>query len=1145
MKKVVGWILLIFALMMPLNTALADVDMENWTLTGIPYVDAHLQYTYMPTFEQMAADSIAEDLLDTIHPIIGVMMDGYNLLDLNFDDAYTALMVDLILNEETLNQTYSLTYEAYLEDSDKILSCIEQAAEQTLTSTDTLDLVLVRIDEMKKLKETKGLTGAESIYLESLLDLLGKAEKETFIKYICDDLQKLGKWTSTLNIALEATRQLTDILNLSRAYSAYQNMSSTYQAVIQENMTAARLVGEKELADTLERFSENIGKDFSVSHFNKALRDSADNIMNAVLSVFLDDLIGICAGAAQATGWTIPFITVSTARGNFAAGVGTVIGGVYLGVELGTLACDTLFNAQDITAGYKLLKAAAVFEQVNGQTLRNTADALRENPTEENAQKLHGAFRLQKSALLYAYDVFESWMRAFDEQVISLVNRDYAAAIEDIHSVKDMIQGCDCCKYIEIARAMQEFDENRTTPNSATNTPKPKASDEISLEHTAQVASPDLYSEIREIPRNNMDAVLMLDTSGSMAQVSAHTGKAILSYAQEAATVFVDQAFANNENYRVGLATFNGSAEVQQTMVNKENIQILRNSIMHMSAGGQTNIVAAFEQASQILEAEGRADARQIIVLFTDGIHNCSGDPVSSGEHAMIGRNGEARNIYTVGLVGALSEEEKKQVRSILDRPYAVRYIEIDEQEQIEGAFYLLGLAASNGDPSRRIHTLRVRGAKSVQVRSDETGEVLTSAQTAEASFGSVYMTENDYEAIYTLDEGQYSLQVCGGDVKTIGIVMETMDGRAVTITQGANLRFNGNRGTRLSADLSFENGSFELHDHSFDPHTFKGLDPFTGEPCEPLYEYKVSAGIANLPNGGLVSQRVGGYSASVPNEANKPDRVNEQSLEVFNPFFESEGFIVESRTSYNTNYNHYTYYLGGNDSKLYRVPEAGGKKEKVVDKKIVAYWVDETGIYYSDGKKIKRLIHGERKATDLVNHGVADGGGLSRMIRFGDYLYYIDKSERCIWAVPYIGGEPQKLTEEAARCLTLAQLGNDVVLIYNTYDKGKISEYLRVIYLDGESVHALEALETINTHYFNFANGFLYYCKKDENCALYRINLNDPIQDEKIANIHASRIFLFDDYVVTTDNSQHFCVMRPDGSEFRTIYAPYLQDVW
>jgi len=652
----------------------------------------------------------------------------------------------------------------------------------------------------------------------------------------------------------------------------------------------------------------------------------------------------------------------------------------------------------------------------------------------------------------------------------------------------------------------------------------------------------DIYHEVREVPQNNMDAILVIDTSGSMGDVSLRSGKRILSFATDAAQVFIDQAFAYNANYRVGLAAFNSGARQLHSLVFKDETEGLRGALLGTQADGRTNIAAGFDTASEMLQREGRTDARQIIVLFSDGMHNESGDPIRSGEAAMRDSQGIARDIYTVGLVGALTEEERRQIRLNLDQPYAVRYIEIDDEQQIEGAFYLLGLAASGGDPEQRINTVRVRGAASVQLMDASTGELLSSASpNRSSSFGSLHMTSDNYEAIYDLKKGTYRLQISGGDVRTIGIIMETLDGRAVTVSQGANLRFNGNEGTRILADLSFDDSSFTLQYLSFDPYTYVGPDPFTGEPFAPAFERKVMPGIANLPNGGLVSQRANGYSASVPNEANREKRVNEQQLEIFNPFFESEGFIVESRTSYGIHHDGYTYFLGGIDMKLYRVPAAGGKRETIVNKKLVAYWVDETGIYYSDGNSIARLEHSGGKATTLVKHKIPNEGNLSRMIRYGDFLYYINKGDgRTIYAIPYGGGQAQKITNEAARCLSIAQVGNKVVIIYNTYDSKKNSEFLRAVDLDGNEVPELQDLRTINTHYFNYANGYLYYCMKNEDCALYRINLNNTHQNEVIARIHATRIFLFDDFVVTTDNSKYFCVMRPDGSEFKTIYAPY-----
>lgn len=489
MKTIAGALILVCSLMS--NTAaLAEINMSEWTKTGNPYIDAHLQYTYMPTFEQMAGDSIAGDLLNMINPFIGIIMDGYNLINLNFDDAYMALLVDLILNEGTLNYIYDSANEASVEVADKILSCIEQAAKDSLTDDDTLSLVLNRIDEMEALGETRYLSAAETGYLDSLFSIVDQADKEKFIKYFCDDLEQLGKWTKGLDIAFEATQQITNIIQLSQAYSIYQNMSSSYKTVLADDLLAAQRGGNQELAVAIEKFQSNQTSQFSASSFANAFQDSQGDILKAVFSVFFDDIIETCVVAAQATGMTIPFVTTTaTGTGTVAAGMGTVIGGVYLGIELGTLACDSLFNTQDLAAGYKLLKAAESFERINSQTLKQIAEDLRNNPTKPNAQKLHEAFNLQKTTLLYSYNIFETWMNALDGQVIQIIHRDYQSAIDNIRYVKELIESCNCCKYIPISQMMMEIESKENnevsndessstastpiTPVSSTVTPQP------------------------------------------------------------------------------------------------------------------------------------------------------------------------------------------------------------------------------------------------------------------------------------------------------------------------------------------------------------------------------------------------------------------------------------------------------------------------------------------------------------------------------------------------------------------------------------------------------------------------------------------------------------------------------------------------
>ena len=327
-----------------------------------------------------------------------------------------------------------------------------------------------------------------------------------------------------------------------------------------------------------------------------------------------------------------------------------------------------------------------------------------------------------------------------------------------------------------------------------------------------------------------MDAVLILDTSGSMTEYNLRANKQILTYAKEAAQAFVNQAMSLNEDYRVGLGEFNDTSRQILGLTDQTGMTTIRNSIWGLTGGGQTNVAAGFELGARILRNEARPNARRMLLLFSDGVHNTgSKDPVAAGYEAQMGSNGIPTDIYTIGMVGALSEAERVQIRKVLDQPYAVRYIEIDGERDLEGVFYVFGAISGNAMQSHNI--LRITGCTEVELAKTSTGELLSSANRMfQASFGSLYVTQDGYDKIFMLENDSYSLRIAGGKTGgNLGINMEVLDGRGVVARDIKHYRMYGTPGTRLTVNLSFGDGGFTLHDSSFNPLDPNAIDPFTG----------------------------------------------------------------------------------------------------------------------------------------------------------------------------------------------------------------------------------------------------------------------------------------------------------------------------
>ena len=117
-----------------------------------------------------------------------------------------------------------------------------------------------------------------------------------------------------------------------------------------------------------------------------------------------------------------------------------------------------------------------------------------------------------------------------------------------------------------------------------------------------------------------LDIILILDRSGSMAWgvngENDHT-EPRLNLVKEASDSFINTIMSENNNVKLGVVDY--STEVSShDMTTDKNIALGYND--NLKASGATNIQAAITEAHNLLNSQGRDDAKKIIILLTDGI---------------------------------------------------------------------------------------------------------------------------------------------------------------------------------------------------------------------------------------------------------------------------------------------------------------------------------------------------------------------------------------------------------------------------------------------------------------------------------------------------------------------------------------------
>ncbi len=151
----------------------------------------------------------------------------------------------------------------------------------------------------------------------------------------------------------------------------------------------------------------------------------------------------------------------------------------------------------------------------------------------------------------------------------------------------------------------------------------------------------------QQVIRRNVDAVLLIDCSGSMGNQDMG-GKTRLNAAKKAARQFVRCLMGQRE--RVGVMSFESKPHLHLQLSTKE--KDLTRAINTIELGDSTAMHSGLEKASEILSRSRRTKAVRVIVLLSDGAPDNSQLAIETAKKI----RGEGVKIITVGIGNAVDE---------------------------------------------------------------------------------------------------------------------------------------------------------------------------------------------------------------------------------------------------------------------------------------------------------------------------------------------------------------------------------------------------------------------------------------------------------------------------------------------------------
>lgn len=336
-----------------------------------------------------------------------------------------------------------------------------------------------------------------------------------------------------------------------------------------------------------------------------------------------------------------------------------------------------------------------------------------------------------------------------------------------------------------------------------------------------------------------LDVVLVLDVSGSMSTANRANGKQLISYAQDAAVSFCDTLFALNPESRVSVVAYDTYVRDIIGMTGPEGRNRIASAVRALSAGSSTNTGGGYANAVNMLNSQARQGCNQVILMLTDGLANeGASDPVQYAIDQ--GRIAAGQSmVYTIGLVGGMSEQEKRITRQVLNSGYETRYFEVDFDSdvgdisvQLSSAFVSIAAGGSIPD-GQEFYRLWVDGAMDVRITAGD--EYLSSAPgdyRASAPFGAISMLGDGMDQkLVMLRPGDYVIRAHGITTGRGRIELTGLSSR------GARERTIYDQYVQTTPAqclvLELIDGQLTVHDLSYDPLDLKAIDPFTGKPTK------------------------------------------------------------------------------------------------------------------------------------------------------------------------------------------------------------------------------------------------------------------------------------------------------------------------
>lgn len=119
--------------------------------------------------------------------------------------------------------------------------------------------------------------------------------------------------------------------------------------------------------------------------------------------------------------------------------------------------------------------------------------------------------------------------------------------------------------------------------------------------------------------KKKLDVVLVLDGSGSMSESVSSDRGTRLNAAKNSANTFITKLMDEQNDVQIGLVEFGTNVRDVLSLTNDKDSATNFIKDQYNATGG-TNLQEGIEKAHELLDEKARSDAKQLIVILTDGV---------------------------------------------------------------------------------------------------------------------------------------------------------------------------------------------------------------------------------------------------------------------------------------------------------------------------------------------------------------------------------------------------------------------------------------------------------------------------------------------------------------------------------------------